>query len=70
MAKSDTKREMLLLPLVEVSQTGNLMDDMNSDFCSRFRSIKFYNFLHSNRRAPLSFKLLSFESMRGVYCNA
>ena len=41
-----------------LSQTGNLMDDLNSDFCSRFRScIKFYNFLRSNRRAPLSVKL-------------
>ena len=41
-----------------LSQTGNLMDDLNSDFCSRFRScIKFDNFLHSNRRAPLSVKL-------------
>ena len=41
-----------------LSQTGNLMNDLNSDFCSRSRScIKFYNFLRSNRRAPLSIKL-------------
>ena len=41
-----------------LSQSGNLSDDLNSDFCSRFRScIKYYNFLRSNRRAPLSVKL-------------
>ena len=41
-----------------LSQSGNLMDDLNSDFCNRFRScIKYFNFLRSNRRAPLSVKL-------------
>ena len=41
-----------------LSQTGSLTDDLNSDFSSRFKScIKYYNFLRSNRRAPLSVKL-------------
>ena len=39
-------------------QTGNLADDLHSDFCNRFKScIKYYNFLRSNKRAPLSVKL-------------
>ena len=34
------------------------MDDLNSDFSSRFKScIKYYNLLRSNRCAPLSVKL-------------
>ena len=50
--------EHLTLLGSHLSQTGNLVDDLNSDFCSRFKScIKFYNFLRSNRRAPLSVKL-------------
>ena len=40
-----------------LSCSGKLTDDLNSDFCSRFRScIKYYNFLRSNRLAPLSVK--------------
>ena len=44
-----------------LSQKGNILDDLNFDFNSRFRScIKYYNFLRSNRRAPLyvKFKVL------------
>ena len=40
-----------------LSCSGNLADDLNLDFCSRFRScIKYYNFIRSNRLAPLSVK--------------
>ena len=40
-----------------LSQSGKIFDDLNTDFSSRFRScIKFYNFLRSNRSAPLSVK--------------
>ena len=50
--------ESLTLLGSNLSQSGNLADDLNADFCSRFRScIKYYNFLRSNRRAPLSVKL-------------
>ena len=38
--------------------TNRLDDDINSDYCSRFRScIKYCNFIRSNKLAPLSVKL-------------
>ena len=41
-----------------ISCTGRLNDDLNLDYCRHFRScIKFYNFLHTNKFAPLTVKL-------------
>ena len=41
-----------------ISCSGRLDDDLNLDYSNRFRScIKFYNFLRSNKIAPLTIKL-------------
>ena len=56
-----------------LSCSGKLADDLNLDFCDRFRScIKYFNFLRSNRYAPLSvkFKVLKACVMGSLLSNS
>ena len=55
-----------------LSCSGSLVEDLNLDFCSRFRScIKYYNFLKSNRLAPLTvkFKVLKACVVSSIFYN-
>ena len=56
-----------------LSCSGKLTDDLNLDFCDRFRNcIKYFNFLRSNRYAPLSvkFKVLKACVMGSLLSNS